>query len=143
MGNSSSKDHHQQSPRGPVLENTTNGTVDRNHGQTLQPRTEGEAPAARVNVASRSSHRGNSSDVPFMSLGRDRDHSNQLERARETRQEREARKLEKERQARLKERERSIREEHVDGGYLVTLGTYTGPEDFSKPVVRQLQVSLS
>jgi hypothetical protein len=61
---------------------------------------------------------------------------------RETKQEREAKKLEKERMARLKERERSLREEHVDGGYLVTLGTYIGPEDFSKPVVRQLQVIL-
>ena len=59
---------------------------------------------------------------------------------RETRQEREARKLEKERILRAKERERSMREEHVDGGFLVTLGTYVGPEDFSKQVVRQLQV---
>lgn len=59
---------------------------------------------------------------------------------RETKQEREARRLERERVARAKERERSMREEHVDGGYLVTLGTYTGTEDFSKPVVRQLQV---
>lgn len=59
---------------------------------------------------------------------------------RETRQEREARKLERERAIRAKERERSLKSEHVDGGYLVTLGTYTGPEDFSKPVVRQLQV---
>lgn len=59
---------------------------------------------------------------------------------RETRQEREARRLERERVAREKERERSMREEHIDGGYIVTLGTYTGPEDFSKPVVRQLQV---
>ncbi|GKT50145.1 protein SIP5 [Colletotrichum spaethianum] len=59
---------------------------------------------------------------------------------RETRQEREARRLERERVAREKERERSMREEHVDGGYLVTLGTYTGPEDFSKPVVRHLQI---
>lgn len=42
--------------------------------------------------------------------------------------------------AREKERERSIREEGVDGGFLVTLGTYTGPEDYSKPVVRQLMV---
>jgi hypothetical protein len=62
---------------------------------------------------------------------------------RETRVEREARKLEKERLAREKERERSMKEESVDGGYLVTLGTYTGPEDFSKPVVRQLMASRS
>jgi len=33
-----------------------------------------------------------------------------------------------------------MQEESVDGGYLVTLGTYIGPEDYSKPVVRQLQV---
>jgi hypothetical protein len=62
---------------------------------------------------------------------------------RETKQEREARKLEKERIARIKERERSMKEEHVDGGYLVTLGIYTAAEDFNKPVVRQLQVSDS
>ncbi|KLU82082.1 C2H2 zinc finger protein [Magnaporthiopsis poae ATCC 64411] len=59
---------------------------------------------------------------------------------RETKQEREARRLEKERQARVIERERSLKEEHVDGGYLVTLGTYVGPEDYSKPTVRQLQI---
>ncbi|KAI1427780.1 hypothetical protein F5Y12DRAFT_711702 [Xylaria sp. FL1777] len=59
---------------------------------------------------------------------------------RETKQEREARKLEKERAARIKERERSMKEEHVDGGYLVTMGIYTASEDFSKPVVRQLQI---
>jgi hypothetical protein len=60
---------------------------------------------------------------------------------RETKQEREARKLEKERVARIKERERSMKSEHVDGGYLVTMGIYTASEDFNKPVVRQLQVS--
>ncbi|RYP14824.1 hypothetical protein DL765_006125 [Monosporascus sp. GIB2] len=59
---------------------------------------------------------------------------------RETKQEREARKLERERIARAQERERSMREEHVDGGYLVTMGIYTASEDFSKPIVRQLQI---
>lgn len=63
-----------------------------------------------------------------------------LEHRRETKQEREARRLEKERVARLKERERSMKEEHVDGGYLVTQGVYVGTEDYSKPVVRQLMV---
>lgn len=62
------------------------------------------------------------------------------ETRRETRAEREARKLVRERQLREKEREQSLQEESVDAGYLVTLGTYTGPEDFSKPVVRQLMV---
>ncbi|KAL8638677.1 MAG: hypothetical protein Q9228_004190 [Teloschistes exilis] len=59
---------------------------------------------------------------------------------RETKQEREAKKLEKERVARLKERERSMREEHVDGGFLVTQGVYTGIEDFDKSIVRQLMI---
>lgn len=59
---------------------------------------------------------------------------------RETKQEREARRLERERVARLKERERSMKEEHVDGGFLVTMGVYTASEDFSKPIVRQLQI---
>jgi hypothetical protein len=61
---------------------------------------------------------------------------------RETKQEKEARKLEKERVARARERERSIAEEHVDGGFLVTMGVYTGIEDFSKAIVRQLTVSI-
>ena len=59
----------------------------------------------------------------------------------ETRAEREARKAEKERILRAKERERSLKEESIDGGYLVTLGVYTGAEDFSKQAVRQLMVS--
>lgn len=55
--------------------------------------------------------------------------------------EREARKAEKERTTRLKERERSMKEENVDGGYLVTQGVYVGTEDFNKGIVRQLMVS--
>lgn len=63
-----------------------------------------------------------------------------MEQRRETKQERDARRLEKERAARVKERERSMKEEHVDGGYLVTQGVYVGTEDFNKAVVRQLMV---
>lgn len=89
-----------------------------------------------------SSRRGSRHEIPFLHLGRDRNVEAQTpQRPKETRQEKEARRAERERQARLKERERSIKEEHVDGGFLVTLGTYTGPEDFSKPVVRQLQIA--
>lgn len=89
------------------------------------------------------SGRGSRGDLSFLSLGRDREVQPALERPRETKQEREARKAEKERQARVKERERSMREEGVDGGYLVTVGVYTGPEDFNKGIVRQLQVRSS
>ncbi|KAL1614517.1 SNF1-interacting protein [Diplodia seriata] len=89
-----------------------------------------------------SSRTGRSSrpDLSFLgiSTGSDRDPPEFTRR--ETRAEREARKREKERILREQERERSMREEGVDGGYLVTLGTYTGPEDFSKSTVRQLMI---
>ncbi|KAI4140111.1 MAG: hypothetical protein LQ341_003962 [Variospora aurantia] len=68
------------------------------------------------------------------------DNADSVDTRRETKQEKEARKMERERVARLKERERSMREEHVDGGYLVTQGVYTGIEDFDKATVRQLMV---
>jgi hypothetical protein len=92
-------------------------------------------------VYSSRSGRGSRHDLSFLGIGAstsERDPA--LEPRRETKAEREARRLEKERHLRLQERERSLREEGVDGGFLVTLGTYTGPEDYSKSVVRQLQV---
>ncbi|KAG5918361.1 hypothetical protein E4U42_006878 [Claviceps africana] len=100
---------------------------------------------SRRNDSGRSRNRLSRADLGgFLSLQPSRDHGRERHDApfehRETKQEREARKLEKERLARAKERERSIREEHVDGGYLVTMGVYTGTEDFCKPVVRQLQI---
>jgi hypothetical protein len=88
--------------------------------------------------------RGSRPDLSLLGF-RSTDHAERdpaLEPRRETKAEREARKLERERILRAQERERSLKEEGVDGGYLVTLGVYTGPEDFSKPVVRQLQVRL-
>ena len=87
--------------------------------------------------------RGNRSELShLLGLGHSNDRdANTLEARRETKAEREARRLERERLNRLRERERSMREESVDGGYLVTQGVYTGIEDYSKPVVRQLMVS--
>ncbi|KAE8350765.1 protein sip5 [Aspergillus coremiiformis] len=87
------------------------------------------------------STRGSRPDLSILGIGgsSERDVAT-LEHRRETKQEREARRLEKERVARVKERERSMREEHVDGGYLVTQGVYTGTEDFNKAVVRQLMI---
>jgi hypothetical protein len=86
--------------------------------------------------------RGSRPDLSFLGIrtteSAERDPA--LEPRRETKAEREARKLEKDRVLRAQERERSLKEEGVDGGYLVTLGVYTGPEDYSKPAVRQLQV---
>ncbi|KAF2687381.1 hypothetical protein K458DRAFT_296342 [Lentithecium fluviatile CBS 122367] len=91
-------------------------------------------------VYSSRSGRGSRHDLSFLGIGGNAERDAALEPRRETKAEREARKLEKERALRVQERERSLREEGVDGGFLVTLGTYTGPEDFSKPTVRQLQI---
>jgi hypothetical protein len=86
--------------------------------------------------------RGSRHDFSFLGIGGGSDQdASSLEARRENKQEREARKAEKERVARLKERERSMKEEHVDGGYLVTQGVYVGAEDFNKAIVRQLMVS--
>ncbi|KAF8451316.1 hypothetical protein BGX38DRAFT_1269565 [Terfezia claveryi] len=57
----------------------------------------------------------------------------------EEREAREARKREKEIE-REKERQRSLREESCDGGFLVTQGVYTGPQDFKDKVVRHLML---
>jgi hypothetical protein len=94
--------------------------------------------ADRVLYASRTG-RGSRPELSFLGISSN-PNSNEAPERRETKQEREARKLEKERVARAKERERSIKEEHVDGGFLVTMGVYTGTEDFNKGVVRQLMV---
>ena len=142
MGNSSSKNSQQSAPRPGTLRHTSERTAA---GQPSPGSQVPHPPTERLVTqiySTRAPPRGSRHDLPFLSLGRDREGVDLApERPRETKQEREARKTEKERQARVKERERSLREEHVDGGFLVTLGTYTGPEDFSKGIVRQLQVS--
>lgn len=92
------------------------------------------------NVYTARSGRGSRHDLSFLGIGSTSQTVDPPEVRRETRQEREARKLEKERVAREKERVRSMKEEHVDGGYLVTQGVYTGTEDFSKPTVRQFMI---
>ncbi|KAJ5915375.1 hypothetical protein N7466_011308 [Penicillium verhagenii] len=100
-----------------------------------------DAPGRAVYQSSRSG-RSSRPDLSLLGIGsshHDRDMA-ALEHRRETKQEREARRLEKERVARVKERERSMKEEHVDGGYLVTQGVYVGTEDFNKAVVRQLMI---
>lgn len=97
--------------------------------------------AERPHYGSSRSRGGSRPDLSFLHIGNNSDREQAQPERRETKQEREARKAEKERLLREKEREKSLKEEGVDGGYLVTLGVYTGPEDFNKQVVRQLQVS--
>jgi hypothetical protein len=126
MGNNSTREARPESHRGDS--GTTSGPTsptDRHH------------PQAPYNSRSGRGSRPDLSSI--LGLGSSNTNNDVPER-RETKQEREARKLEKERVNRIKERERSIKEEHVDGGYLVTMGVYTGHEDFNKSVVRQLMV---
>ncbi|QPC69385.1 hypothetical protein HYE68_000137 [Fusarium pseudograminearum] len=129
MGNSNTK------------ESRPEGDASRRYSQPLDPSIRDHLRERQDN---RSNRRISRAEINIFGLGpgssRNREQQDAPFERRETKQEREARRLERERVARAKERERSMREEHVDGGYLVTLGTYTGTEDFSKPVVRQLQV---
>lgn len=130
MGNNSSKHGEQGGPPGRPV--TSDGPNAANQQQ----------PSARSrNRATRGDFNLISGFAPPRASASQQ--TTQPEQRRETRQEREARRLERERVAREKERERSMREEHVDGGFLVTMGIYQGREDFSKPIVRQLQVRSS
>ncbi|ORY14299.1 hypothetical protein BCR34DRAFT_599286 [Clohesyomyces aquaticus] len=137
MGNSQGKESRPGSSRGhsrpASTRNPSSPTAAGPSGASHHDRTGSGVYAARGG-------RGSRHDLSFLGLGGSAERDPAMEPRRETKAEREARKLEKERVLRAQERERSIREEGVDGGYLVTLGTYTGPEDFSKQVVRQLQI---
>lgn len=138
MGNSSTKESRPPSSRSrpSSLRQPSSGEAYISSGP--------QSPADRVlnNIYSSRGGRGSRPDLSFLHIGNPERDVNAPEPRKETKQEREARKLEKERVAREAEREKSLREEGVDGGYLVTLGTYTGPEDFNKGVVRQLMVSM-
>ncbi len=143
MGNSATKEA--RSPTSPSPRQSTfrlplsppSPSSNQSQGQTFDRPT--------LSMHSSRPSRSSRPDITFLGIGGSSDRSDTavLENRRETKQEREARKLERERAARIKERERSMREESVDGGYLVTQGVYVGTEDFSKPVVRQLMVSLT
>lgn len=111
------------------------------HART-EPTQESNAPEShRFPVYAPRNRRGSRPDLSFLGLGGNSDQDgSSLEARRESKQEKEARKLEKEKTTRLRERERSMKEEHVDGGYLVTQGVYVGAEDYNKIIVRQLMI---
>jgi hypothetical protein len=132
MGNNSSREG--RGPESPLSPSHRQAEVSAHSPNSPTDRQQATVYASR-------SGRGSRHDLSFLGIGSNS--TAEVPERRETKQEREARKLEKERVARLKERERSLKEEHVDHGYLVTLGVYTGIEDFSKPVVRQLMVCTS
>ncbi|KAK4665628.1 SNF1-interacting protein [Podospora pseudopauciseta] len=110
----------------------------RSHHGASQPSVTGSLHADRSPGRRNRLSRG---DLGVLGLvGGSSSHSEHHHERRETKQEREARRLERERVQRLAERERSMKEENVDGGFLVTMGTYVGVEDFNKQIVRQLQI---
>ncbi|KFY05301.1 hypothetical protein O988_00104 [Pseudogymnoascus sp. VKM F-3808] len=129
MGNSATKEQRPSSAVG----------YHSRHQDASSSREAGSANPSTNPYAARSG-RGSRHDLSFLGIGSTSHPVDGPEVRKETKQEREARKLEKERVAREKERARSMKEEHVDGGYLVTQGVYTGTEDFSKPVVRQFMI---
>ena len=136
MGNSSTKE--QRSPTSPIAP-----TYGHHHLHRRDDSSSGQAgtPGERQPVYSARGNRGSRPDLSFLGLGSSST-ADPPEVRRETKQEREARKLAKERETRQKERERSMKEEHIDGGFCVTQGVYTGTEDFNKAVVRQLMVII-
>ncbi len=139
MGNTSTKE--QRSPTSPFLPGHGIPHNHRGHESTSgQAGTPGERLATPV--YSGRSGRGSRPDLSFLGIGSS-SNAEAPEVRRETKQEREARKLARERELRAKERERSMKEEHIDGGFCVTQGVYTGTEDFNKAVVRQLMVICS
>ncbi|EAQ84721.1 hypothetical protein CHGG_08735 [Chaetomium globosum CBS 148.51] len=123
MGNSNTKESR-----------AGDGSSRAHHGDPGSASLQSDRVSSRRNRVSRGDLGG------ILGLGTGASQSEPPYERRETKQEREARRLERERVARIAERERSMKEEHVDGGYLVTMGTYTSPEDFNKPIVRQLQI---
>lgn len=144
MGNSQGKESQRPPQPYPQTPGSRHGEASTGSGG---PGTTSNAPAESLTPPSGSTaglrhRRGSRHEITLFGLGSHPERDPAAPEARkETKAEREARKLEKERAQREKDRARSIKEEGVDGGFLVTMGVYTGPEDFSKAIVRQLQVS--
>ncbi|PSR77024.1 hypothetical protein BD289DRAFT_509559 [Coniella lustricola] len=135
MGNTPAKESRQGDAGGP--------SGHRSHRTSLAPALDPSASSSsRHHQSSRTRNRTSRNDLGSL-LGITHSNNSRTETSherRETRAEREARRLERERVNRIKDRERSIREESVDGGFLVTMGVYVGTEDFSKENVRHLQI---
>ena len=141
-------------PSGPSRQSSNNPTIDPTNNNNLHSHVISRPDRARnrlsradifgsfalSSTSSPTAQRGSDSARSVPTLTEATITTNAPFQRKETRQEREARRKEKHAAQRLLEREKSQQTEGVDGGYLVTLGTYTGPEDFDKEVVRHLQV---
>ncbi|KAL8869368.1 MAG: hypothetical protein Q9174_004322 [Haloplaca sp. 1 TL-2023] len=138
MGNASTREERGE-PRRPRRLNPRNSLSASNSGPN-SPANPPSAEGPSQQVYGSRTGRGSRADLAaFLGIHQPED-AQSLETKRELKEEREAMRQEKQRTTRLRERERSMREEHVDGGYLVTQGVYTGVEDYDKGVVRQLMI---
>ncbi|KAI9823068.1 MAG: SNF1-interacting protein, partial [Thelocarpon impressellum] len=138
MGNSSTKEQRAPAPQ---LHATTAAIHHHHHRHRNSPPLSPHARPGEQPPPSVGQGRGGSRpELAFVVGGVPDPDAAGLELRRETKQERDARRAERDRVAREKERVRSMRDESVDGGYLVTQGVYTGSEDFDKAVVRQLMI---
>lgn len=140
MGNSNGKEQRPSSSRQRSVDvRSSSLPVNSSTQSSTSPQESTERPPHQI-YSSRNGRGSRSELASLLTIGNG--DTTGLENRRETKQEREARRLEKERVVRERERVRSMREEHVDGGYLVTQGVYTGSEDYSKAIVRQLMVRV-
>lgn len=140
MGNSSTKEARPPHPHLHPGSGSHRGHQPPSPTSPTSPSHPSDRHASSHYHSRRGDNRADLSLLGIRTSSQGRESSSQDAVRKETKQEREARRVERERVARLKERERSMREESVDGGYLVTQGVYTGIEDFSKSAVRQLMV---
>ena len=138
MGNSQTKEAKAAASQARVRPSSGSTTSPQSQSEPTQDSAPTES--SRANIYTSRIRRGSRPDLSFLGIGGHGDDAASLEARRESKQERESRKLEKERLARIKEREKSMKEEHVDGGYMVTQGVYVGIEDYNKAIVRQLMV---
>lgn len=133
MGNHQSKNQGSSSQ---TQSDPTNTGFSTNHSSSLRPHPSDQI----LGPPDRSRDRPRGLNAIVRGTVSSRSDPSSPEARKETKAEKDARRLEKERAARAREREVSTREENVDGGYLVTLGTYIGTEDWDKMVVRRLMV---
>ncbi|KAF3929567.1 hypothetical protein ABW19_dt0206322 [Dactylella cylindrospora] len=144
MGNTSTKESRGASPppqhRGHQASRSFSGASSSNYPPEI------ERTGTPLRLGRR--HRGDNIEAALLGISlshshRERERDRDREREDGTYKTKEERRAEREaerRKEREKERERSMAEESVDGGFLVTLGVYTGPEDYGLKVVRQLQI---
>ena len=136
MGNSQGREAR---PPASDINDPANEGANRTSNGTQQQ----QAAQHNVYIGSRQNRGSNSNLASIFQRDRDRDGPQDeaaLAARREAKNERERKRAAKEKEAKDKERDRSMRQESVDGGFLVTQGQYKGAEDYNKAIMRALMV---